>query len=59
MACQAADLWAATESASVKADSAVQLDLGNYGTVRQLHVVHADDVEVDHEALAALGLTEG
>src|SRR5690348_10925075 len=56
---KAPDIWQATEAASVSADSAMKLDLGDCGTLRQLHVVHADDVEADRkEILAALGIVE-
>jgi hypothetical protein len=48
----------AIEMAGNKATYVVDIDLGNYGKLRQLHVVHADEVEVDPKALAALGLTE-
>lgn len=43
---KAPNIWQATETASVKADSAMELDLGNGAQIRQLHVIAAEDVEV-------------
>lgn len=49
----------AFEAAGKKASEIVSVHLGGYGTLRQLHVVHAEDVEIDRKALITLlGLTE-
>jgi hypothetical protein len=49
----------AVEIAREQASCAVSLDLGNHGTLRQLHVIHADDIAADRkEILAALGIEE-
>jgi hypothetical protein len=56
---KATEMKAASEAASEEATHALYCAFGGEPELRELHVVHADDVEVDGKAiLAALGVAE-